>query len=234
MASVIETAGLPPGVIRDVRRGPGRSLLHVEWVAQQGWFVVTLRAEAETPQVISRVPCLGWRCFVDAQGSPVAWLQSASGSDPVNVHVADGTTMSGDMFAMDAFARFFAIQRGQEITIGELRKADLRGRTSRMTLNAVVAAKDGPIVIGVREESARVLVAERFDASLKTVSDAETSLPFRYFDVADYSAQSGKLLVREFRDDPFCSRLWTWHIGRDTALVGGQCASDVDLYADSP
>jgi hypothetical protein len=236
VAGVIEAAGVPRGTVRTMRRNADRTGLNVEWITASGALVVQVvhTGDRRTMNISGRSTCPGWVCYPNGKGQVVAWLQAPSLGSPQVAHIGN-STISTDTLSLDPTGRYFAIQtRGRRLEIGESADPERRCLGSEASLEGVWAYASGPLVVGkARGSRTQTVIVEKYRIESNQcglVARHEVTAPFEHFEVADYSSSPERLLVTELRDDPFCSRLWTWEIGGRSLKRGG-CAMDVNFFA---
>ena len=225
----IEASGLPQGFVRAVRSGPDAARLHVEWVTDREVFLVELKhAHGSDLQVVRRVSCSGWKCFANGDGELVAWLEAASGLSPVTVHVGR-SVFPAKAAVVDKTGRYFAIQEAAGVRVGTVTAPTDLKSALEMALKAMFLTPDGPMVIG---SDGAAIVAQTLDEDLRPRGAVlRVPVSFAEFEVTDYSSTPQRILILELRDDPLCSRLWTWPL-EGISLVGGECAGEANTYSD--
>jgi hypothetical protein len=232
LSGAIEAAGIPEGVVRSARRGPSEGSLHVEWITKSAAYLVELQSENHLLKVVRDIPCKGWRCYANRAGTLIAWCESENlDGSAVTAHIA-GRAFHVRSLAVDASAKYFAVQQeNQSVIIGRTEEPAYTAEASPVNLKGVAATPTGALVFGVvDDQKGLILSAESFGFKLTRGAIERLVVPFRHLEIADYVDDSKRVLVLELRDDPLCSRLWTWDIGMPHLTPHG-CSSDVSILA---
>jgi hypothetical protein len=236
ISAVVEAAGIAGGGVRTARRNADRSALQLEWVTKAGALLVQLRLSGDRHEMTAsgHTTCPGWKCFADQQGQVVAWLEPPNQAKPQVAHFGS-TEIVANRFSVDPSGRYFAIQLdGRRVELGAIIDPRRRCAASASELKGLWSDNNGLVVVGQSAQGQRrALVTEKYRVQPDRCdlgAKQEVPIPFEHFEASDYSTSPERVLVTELRDDPSCSRLWTWDL-KTNSLVAGGCAMDTNFYA---